>query len=222
MRKQKPLLAGTSVRRSRMRKSTFQDLSGKTFERLTVTTFAGRRGKRIIWNAVCLCGEKRVVVGDDLRSGHSRSCGCLAVDINSDMRATHRMKGTPTHISWQGLRNRCNNPNNPKFPRYGGRGITVCERWNSFENFLSDMGERPKGMTIERKDNNGNYEPGNCIWATPTQQGRNHSTTKLNMNLAREIRRMRASGKKIRVISERLEVPMHSVSNVIYGRSWNE
>lgn len=80
---------------------------------------------------------------------------------------------TPTYRSWAGMINRCTNPRQPNFERYGGRGITVCDRWRSFENFLADMGERPEGTTIDRKDNDGNYEPGNCRWATDIEQQAN-------------------------------------------------
>ena len=88
-------------------------------------------------------------------------------------RVTHGMTGTPTYLSWKGLRGHCNTPGASHYADYGGRGISVCARWDSFVNFLADMGERPKGKTLDRIDVNGNYEPGNCRWATPKEQQAN-------------------------------------------------
>lgn len=92
---------------------------------------------------------------------------------------THGMKGTPTYVSWIAARGRCRNPNDPAYGRYGGKGITFCERWDSFENFLADMGLRPDNMTLDREDNDKGYEPGNCRWATRVEQQNNKSTNRI-------------------------------------------
>jgi hypothetical protein len=131
------------------------------------------------WLCRCNCGVKRTIRSNQLRDGRSQSCGCLHHEMMKGLqrRLTHghsvNRRSNRTHESWVDMRARCSNPNKRFFKHYGGRGITVCERWlNSFENFLADMGERPPGLTIDRIDYNGNYEPGNCRWGTAEQQGR--------------------------------------------------
>lgn len=96
------------------------------------------------------------------------------------MKTQHRMSAHPLYHTWENMRQRCNNPNNTGYQWYGGRGITVCERWDSFANFVADMGKRPDGMTLDRIDVNGNYEPDNCKWSTQTEQMRNQRLMKSN------------------------------------------
>ncbi len=130
--------------------------------------------------AICDCGKTKSVFFSNLKRGLSRSCGCLAVEAAKINFSSHGKSNSSEYRSWSAMRTRCTNKRNLHFKDYGGRGISICARWDKFENFYADMGPRPKGMTLDRKENNGNYEPGNCRWAThPMQTGNTRASHNL-------------------------------------------
>lgn len=160
------------------------NLAGQKFGLLKVVGFSHVGGANIksFWRVVCVCGQKRTVRGDHLRAGETISCGCdklnrieatRAASIAAGLKHGHsrRSRVSTEYKIWIGIKTRCLVPTNKDFKYYGARGISVCDRWlNSFENFLVDMGNRPKGLTLDRINTYGNYEPGNCRWATWHEQ----------------------------------------------------
>jgi len=151
---------------------TFVNRIGHVYGLLTVINYAGNDGKcNSLWECKCVCGNVIITRASSIRRGKTTSCGCAQKDAVTK----HSMLSTPTYITWNSMKQRCLNPNAPNYYLYGGRNIAVCKRWLSFENFFEDMGKRPsRNHSIDRWPNNdGNYEPGNCRWATAKEQNRN-------------------------------------------------
>lgn len=158
----------------------FKDIpTGQIFGRLTVLGFAGRNSfGHVQWWCECECGQLRQVTGTRLRNGHTQSCGCLTLERTIQVRRRHGCSRTPIYQIWQGIKERCYNTKKASYADYGGRGIKMCDRWQLFDNFLADMGLPPSpDHSIDRIDNDGDYTPDNCRWATLFQQSINKRTT---------------------------------------------
>jgi hypothetical protein len=152
------------------------DISGQKFGKLTAVEFSHKNNfGAVYWKCICDCGNKITTRSNALRKGEKKTCGC----VNPNYK--HGAIRTRTYISWGSMKQRCANEKATGYKNYGGRGITVCERWlgkDGFVNFLEDMGERPEGLSIDRIYNDGNYEPSNCRWATKKEQENNKRRSK--------------------------------------------
>ena len=147
-----------------------KDLTGERFSRLLVVEHAHSVNYRHSWRCRCDCGNSVVALGSNLRTGKTRSCGCLMKGCAH----THGLSRLPEYHVWASMIQRCTNKNNTRYHCYGGRGISVCERWHTFPEFFEDMGPRPsRNHSIDRINNDGNYEPGNVRWATYVEQANN-------------------------------------------------
>ncbi len=163
----------------------FQDITGRKFGRYIVISYQGKNlHNQSLWACVCTCGSKKIVTGFKLKNGGLKSCGCYKKEMAGRQRITHGLTNCSEHISWMKLKERCLNPKSPAFKNYGGRGIKVCSRWlHSFSNFFEDMGKKPTSRhSIDRINNDGDYEPLNCKWSTSKEQANNRRSHEVRWN----------------------------------------
>lgn len=200
------------------------DLAGQRYGKLVVLEKHKDKSRfgEILWLCQCECGNAKAIRAHSLRIGRTKSCGCIGKTFHK----THGMEHTQIYNTWAQMLARCNNPNSTSYPRYGARGIKVCERWKAFENFYADMGDKPEGKTLDRIDGTKGYKPGNVRWADKKQQARNRVGTKFLMWEGKptpmaEVAEL--SGVKRKAFESRIRLGMSvedAVKNIRYTR-WN-
>jgi len=184
------------------------DLQGIKFGRLSPLRKVGTdNGGRAIWLCRCDCGLEVERSRSAMVSGYTKSCGCLRSEMVVSKNTSHGKSKTKTYRIWKSMRQRCENTNDADYYNYGGRGIKVCDEWQSYETFLSDMGEQPKGLSIDRINGNLGYNKDNCRWATDEQQANN---TRRNIYIEHNGRKQ-----SIAQWSRELRVPNHKVRKTI-------
>lgn len=202
----------------------YRDLTGKRYGHLVAMWPAGRQGGQwpsVMWLCACDCGNYKIVMSGNLQKNSTKSCGCMTGKLISEGQTTHDMTHSPEYRSWRSMLDRCSNPNQDSWPNYGGRGIAVCDSWNprtggSFENFYKDVGPRPVGTTLGRKDNDGNYAKDNCQWETPRQQATNKRMPRpytTGMRYKRdELHKLRTSGMTVQALARHFGVSKHTIT----------
>jgi hypothetical protein len=200
----------------------FIDLTGQKFGRLTPEKVISKNEfGALIWQCRCDCGNITNVQGGSLKKGSTKSCGCWNKELISKRSKTHGKTETPTYKIWIGIKTRCYNQKNKTFKYYGMRGIKMCPRWkNNFMNFLKDMGNHPKGMSIDRINNDGNYEPNNCRWTIQKYQNRNSHWAKLSEEKANEIKILNHQGISRKVLAKKYKVGIGAIACVLNNQTW--
>lgn len=197
----------------------YRDLTGERFGRLLVLQRDGcNKHGQVKWWCECDCGTQKHILGMCLSRGETQSCGCLHKETTAKINAKHGMTKTSIYGLWHGMIQRCNDIKHPRYVSYGGRGITVCPEWCDFENFYRDMGDKPKGMSLERIDNDGDYCKKNVVWATAKQQSNNRrSNIVLEYNGKKQTMQQWCDelGLKIGTVWARLNVYGYSVDKAL-------
>jgi hypothetical protein len=202
------------------------DITGNKFNRLTAIKRHGSYAQSPTWLFECDCGRQKVIRKVKVTSGYTKSCGCLRVDIAVERlkkmpsNKTHNLSKMKAYNVWQQMIRRCNDPDHPAYRNYGGRGISVCERWLSVENFYQDMGEPSPGMSLERTNNDRGYEPLNCRWASWTEQRRNSRQNKLTKHQVDRIREFRSVGIGCCELARTFGVSPSSITAICNGTNW--
>jgi len=210
---------------------TTGNIAGERFGRLVaIRALDERRKGHIMWECRCDCGKVVIRAAGYIANGNTSSCGCWRDDLIGARQRTHGKSKSATYRIWKAMRRRCNCPKDSAYEYYGGRSIKVCERWGRYENFLADMGERPPSLSIDRIDANGNYEPGNCRWATQSQQvinrrpidtfGEKNPNSKLSAAQAAAIKGRLSAGDKRKEIARDFSVSLSLVNLIAQGRIW--
>lgn len=186
---------------------------GTRFGRLVVLGENGRgQSGDVLWKCFCDCGVIKNITASNLVKKRTLSCGCLMREVVKKVNVTHGMCGTPSYILWQAIKRRCYYKKAINYVYYGSRGIKVCPRWLKFENFLADMGECPRGKSLDRIDNNKGYSPKNCRWATPKEQANNRRNTILVTHNGKTL--------TLKQWSRIRKIDYHTVYSRIYKLGW--
>lgn len=203
---------------------------GDRFGRLVIVAEAPRMYRKVAYRCVCDCGGEKTLPASALRSGNTKSCGCLHLETSTALclsrtkhgHSTRRHGWTPTYNSWVAIKERCGNPRSKLWPKYGGAGILLCDAWWDFSVFLADVGERPPGTSMDRIDNNRGYEPGNVRWATPSQQRRNQKRQRLTEEKVAMIKSMIAAGRSCSEIGAEFGESPGVIRQIKIGKNWRD